>query len=208
MNRIGLTAFLIECQHEVQAQKGGMFDHLVYAHCRWEDVPPLVRIVVWCDPAVTESDDSDAYGIQADGISVIGTIYRLWSWEDRTSPEDALERAIRKGLELKAEYVGVETDQGGDTWEVVYRSAARNLGVTPPPFKSVKAEAGYGPKVHRGSQMLSGYERGEVIHVRGTHETLERALNRFPKFKPFDLFDASVWSYLDLKAPNDSGVSF
>src|SRR5262245_37459112 len=176
MNRIGLTAFLIECQHEVQAQKGGMFDHLVYAHCRWEDVPPLVRIVAWYDPAVTESDDSDAYGIQADGVSVMGTIYRLWSWEDCTSPEDALKRAICKALELKAEAVGVETDQGGETWESVYREAARNLGVTPRPFRSAKAGAGHGPKVHRASQMLADYERGRIVHVVGTHEILERAL--------------------------------
>jgi hypothetical protein len=208
MNRIGLTTFLIECQHEATQQKGGMFDHLVYQHCRWEDVPPLVRIVVWCDPAVTESDDSDAYGIQADGVSVMGTIYRLWSWEDRTSPEDALKRAIRKALELKAEAVGVETDQGGETWESVYREAARNLGVTPPPFRSARAGAGHGPKVHRASQMLADYERGRIVHVVGTHEILERALNRFPKFKPFDLTDAAYWSWEDLRQPNDSGVSF
>jgi phage terminase large subunit-like protein len=208
MDPIGLSAFRIECQHEATNQRGGMFDHLTYQHCDWEDLPRLVRVVIWCDPAVTATDDSDCYGIQADGVSEMGRVYRLWSWEDRTSPEDALERAIRKCGELQAESVGIETDQGGDTWQSVFSAAARNLGVTPPPFRSVKAGAGFGSKVHRANQMLSGYERGQVIHVRGTHDILERALNRFPKFKPFDLLDASVWSYLDLAGINDSGISF
>jgi hypothetical protein len=46
--------------------------------------------------------------------------------------------------------------------------------------------------------MLSAYERGQFVHVIGTHETLERALRRFPKTKPFDLTDASFWSWHDL----------
>jgi hypothetical protein len=34
--------------------------------------------------------------------------------------------------------------------------------------------------------------------VRGTHATLERALNRFPKTKPLDLVDVAYWSWQDL----------
>jgi hypothetical protein len=53
LNTIGLTNFLVECQHLAEQQKGGMFDHLTYAHVDWEDMPRLLRVVVWCDPAVT-----------------------------------------------------------------------------------------------------------------------------------------------------------
>jgi hypothetical protein len=208
MDTIGLTAFRIECQHEATNQRGGMFDHLEFQHCTWDDVPPLVRIVGYVDPAVTNTDDSDAYGIHFDGISVIGTIYRLWSWEDRTSPEDALRRAITKGLELKAECCGVESDQGGDLWEVMYHEVGKSMGITPPQFRSRKAGAGYGPKVHRASQMLADYERAKIVHVVGTHEVLERALRRFPKFKPLDLVDASWHAWFELRQPSDSGVSF
>ena len=208
MNTIGLSAFPKEAQHEVEDPPGGMFNHLTFLHCTWDELPALVRIVVWLDPAVTDTDESDSQGIQADGLGVNGKIYRLWSWEDRTSPQDAMVRALRKAVELKAEAVGVETDQGGDTWESVYREAARGLELSEPPwFKHDKAGAGHGPKVHRASLMLASYERGEIIHVLGTHDILERALNRFPKIKPFDLVDAGFWSWKDLRNSFDSGVS-
>lgn len=203
----GLSAFLAEAQHEVDAPPGGMFDHLVYRRCRWADVPwgAIVRSTVWVDPAVTATDNSDAMGIQADALAEGGTIYRLWSWESVTTPEDALRRAILKAVEVGSLTVGVETDQGGDTWRSVYQRAVDGLvesgevdASKAPAFTSDKAGAGHGPKVHRASQMLTDYERGRFVHVTGTHETLERALRRFPKTKPFDLTDAAYWSWYDL----------
>jgi phage terminase large subunit-like protein len=184
-----------------------MFDHLDFRRCTRAEVPDLVRTVVWVDPAVTDTDDSDSQGIQASGVAADHTIYQLWSWEARTSPQDALERAILKAVELKAEAVGVETDQGGDTWQVVYHAAVRKLIESgaipshrlPPPFRAEKAGAGHGPKVHRAGQMLADYEKGQVVHVLGTHAALERALRRFPKAKPFDLADAAYWCWWDLR---------
>jgi hypothetical protein len=97
INEWGLSAFLSEAQHDVQEAGGGMFDHLDYRHCAHAAVPALVRTTVWCDPAVTDTDESDSHGIQADGIAADGTIYRLWSWEGRTSPEDAQGREVDPG---------------------------------------------------------------------------------------------------------------
>ena len=202
----GLTSFRAERQQEVTEPPGGMYDHLDFRHASWEELPDLVRIVVWVDPAVTDTDDSDAHGIQADGLGPDGTIYRLWSWEDRTSPTDALQRAIRIAVRLGAEAVGVETDQGGDTWQPTYREAARELLLGEemraeqiPPFRAAKAGAGHGSKVHRSSQMLADYERGQIVHVVGTHDALERSLRRFPKSKPLDLADAAYWAWYDLR---------
>lgn len=203
----GLSAFLQEAQHEVTVPPGGMFNHLDYRHCTWDQLPGLVRIVVWVDPAVTATDQSDSMGIQADGIAEDGLIYRLWSWEQITSPEDALRRAILKAVALKAESVGVETDQGGDLWHPVYDRSWEKLveegevasGTRKPQFKENKAGSGYGPKAHRASLMLTDYEVGRIIHVMGTHAVLERALNRFPRTKPFDLVDAGFWSWNDLR---------
>ncbi len=141
INDWGLTAFLQEAQHEVDEPDGGMYSHLVYRRCRWADVPPLVRICVWCDPAVTNTDNSDCHGIQADGISADGTIYRLFSWEQRTTPQDVLRRAILKAIELGAQIIGVETDQGGDTWQSVYYEAWRKLAEDTAEYKRLLAEA-------------------------------------------------------------------
>lgn len=214
LDAMGITAFLAEKQHQVEAPAGGMFDHLTFRHCRWEDVPDLVRVVVWVDPAVTNTDQSDAHGIQADGIAPDKTIYRLYSWEDRTTPSDSMQRAIRKAVELKASHVGVETDQGGDTWRSTYREAADALVTTGaimrsqvPRFTSAKAGAGHGPKAHRAGQMLAAYERGSIVHVTGTHQALEKALRRFPKTKPLDLVDAAYWSWFDLAGPRSGAWS-
>lgn len=209
----GYSAWLQEAQHEVDAPAGGIWDHIEFQHCDWVDVPDLVRGCIWVDPAVTSTDQSDAMGIQADGIDEDGKVYRLFSWEQVTSPEDALQRAILKALELGFTTVGVETDQGGDTWYSVYCRAWEQLlksGRVPedtiqPGFRSEKAGAGYGSKVERNQRMLQDYEHGRIIHVRGTHRALERALKRFPLTKPFDLVDAAFWSWNDLRA---TGVLF
>lgn len=205
LTNVGLSAFLSEYQHETEPPAGGMFDHLVYRRCAPEDVPELVFVSVWVDPAVTDTDQSDSQGIQADGLGTDGVIYRLWSWERRTSPLDAIKRALRKGHELGATVVGVETDQGGDTWQSVFREAkaalvAEGLDVAHIRFASEKAGAGHGPKAARAAKMLADYERGgHIVHVEGTHMVLERALRRFPILKPFDLVDASYWSWLYVK---------
>lgn len=205
----GLSAFRAEAQHEITDPPGGMFDHLEFRHCAWDAVPwsKIIRSAVWVDPAVTTTDNSDSMGIQADALAEDGTIYRLWSWEQVTTPEDALRRAILKAVEVGSGTVGVETDQGGDTWQSVFWRALERLiedGTIArdkaPGFVSDKAGAGHGPKVHRASQMLTDYERGRLVHVLGTHETLERALRRFPKTKPFDLTDAAYWSWYDLSS--------
>lgn len=212
MDDMGLTAFLAEKQHEVEPPAGGMFDHLTFQRCTWDDAPDLVRTVVWVDPAVTNTDQSDAHGIQADGIAGNGHIYRLFSWEARTTPEDVLRRAILKAVELGADHVGVETDQGGDTWRSTYREAARalieeNRITQTPRFTSAKAGSIKGTKAERAGKMLAAYERGTITHVTGTHEALERALRRFPKTKPYDLVDASFWSWYDLAGPKSGAWS-
>lgn len=228
----GITAFLKEAQHEVEAPPGGIWDHIEFRHCSWDEIPDLVRGCVWVDPAVTATDESDAMGIQVDGIAEDGTIYRLYSWEDVTSPEDALRRAITKCLELGFTTVGVETDQGGDVWRPAYArvwdvlvedgeiwnvlvragairgdemdgvdeadvsSRMQDLMTSfMPEFREAKAGAGYGSKVARNQQMLVDYEHGRVVHARGQHQALEKALRRFPKTKPLDLADAAFWGW-------------
>lgn len=253
MNDWGLTAFLQEAQHEVEEQDGGIYSHLEYRRCNWDEVPDLVRIVVWCDPAVTNTDQSDSQGIQTDGIAADDTIYRLYSWEQRDTPEHTIKRAILKAFELGADTIGFETDQGGDLWKTTYQEilerlidyswlkligeslpdlpdldlriidiiasknplndaiikdemTVENLGaikdkwfitIIEPAFASEKAGS-IGSKIHRANLQLAEYEKGRFVHVRGTHRVLEKALNRFPATKPFDLHDASFWGAWDL----------
>lgn len=209
----GISAFLKERQHEVEGDAGGLFTRIPFYHCMPDEVPQLVRIVVAVDPAVTDTRRSDSHGLCADGIAVDGTIYRLWAWEGRTSPTDSLSRALLKAVDLGADAVIVETDQGGDAWKSVYREswdilvAAGKIpeGATRPPFRNEKAGS-IGSKTHRANMMLADYERPRrIIHVMNSSTAvLEKALRRFPIRKPFDLADAAFWSWYALRRPQPS----
>ena len=212
LNDIGLTAFLAECQHATVSLAGGMFDHIDWSglHVTEAELPAMRRVAVWVDPAVTSSDQSDCQGIQCDGLGSDGLLYRLFSWEGRTTPLDAVKRAVRAGLEWGADTVGIESDQGGDTWRSVYHQACEELRAAgeltglAPRFASAKAGAGHGSKATRAQRMLVDYERNRVRHLLGTHQTLELSLIRFPKSKPFDLVDAAYWSWHDLAGKGSS----
>jgi hypothetical protein len=208
MNDIGLSAFLAECQHETKPPEGDIFSHLTFIRVAHDDVPKLRRAVVWVDPAVTTTDASDSMGIQVDGLGIDDKIYRLFSWENRSTPYRAIHLAVEKALEYGADTVGVETNQGGDLWKVVFdqvvediRSERGDSHMKMPRYRQEKATADLGSKITRAERMLVDYERGLFVHVEGTHHALELALRRFPKVKPFDLVDAAYWSWAFLAGP-------
>lgn len=217
LNLLGLTAFLIEAQHLEADLSGGMFDHLDFSAdsiltCTEAQVPELVHIGCWVDPAVSATDRSDSCALVIDGLGVDGHYYRLWSWERIATPTVALKTALRTAIEHGIQYrprslvVGVETDQGGITWEVVYREALRELmeedpelfaqeGARVPRYESAKAGSTQMGKIERASLMQADYELKRFRHVYGRMNALEGGLKRFPKFKPFDCVDASFWSW-------------
>lgn len=189
----GLTAFLVEAQHEVSAPPGGMYDRVSFTRRSWSELPDLIRSVTWVDPAVTDTDQSDSHAYCTDALGVDGAVYRLESWEGRTSPEDSIRRAILSALRHGCQSFGVETDQGGDTWRSVVDQAwqrlvaertevqfpdevRRVLDRDRPMFKQDKAGSlkkegrgiGQPSKAARGARMLADYERpGRIVHVIG-----------------------------------------
>lgn len=179
----GLTSFLAERQHDVTARPGGLFDHVQFVRKCRDEAPDLVSIQVWVDPAVTDRDDSDSHGISAGGIDEHGRVWILYAWERRTSPEDSLRRAWLIAYALGADTLGIETDQGGDTWLSVARESLRTLleqGLIPkrwtaPRLLSERAGS-VGSKIHRGGQLLAAYQQDGVWHVTGEHARLEALL--------------------------------
>ena len=220
VDTFGLTAFKSEAQHEVEAPSGGMYHDDLWCYATWDQLQAaggLVRASVWVDPAVTNTDRSDCQAIQCDGLGVDGRLYRLFSWEQRSSPRQAIKKAFSVARRFGATKIGVETDQGGDTWRDTFEMAWQELLADPsegwpagqprPEFDESKAGAGAGPKAERSARMLADYERPgrRIVHVTtipegaaGTHVVLERGLKRFPKTKPFDLADAAYWSWDEL----------
>ena len=200
----GLSAFLSESQHEIN-DDDSLFGHVVWQHIGADELPEFYRVICVVDPAVTSTDKSDSHGIQVSAVDENGTIYHLYSWEGITSPEDSLKKAINASLQWGADTVYVETNQGGDAWRYIYNSVAARMGVPHhelPGFDEVKASSAVGGKVERASVMLADYERGNIMHLIGTHSTLETALRRFPMSKPYDLTDAAVWAHRILTGAN------
>lgn len=209
----GITAFLSERQHSTEPPAGGMFDHLDFDRIEVVPgaVPELVRVVTWVDPAVTNTDDSDSQGIACFGHGIDNRAYLLHADERRDSPLGTICRAMRVALAHGGLTVGIETDQGGDTWSSVFREAAELVASGKDgavPMREARrlvmdwAKAGMTqvPKAARAQRVLlaNGYERDRIRHVIGTAHVARRALRRFPKTKPLDLVDCMVWGFRDL----------
>lgn len=201
INNWGYTAFLKEAQHAVEIT-GGMFEHIEFVRCSMDEVPELIRTVCWVDPAISAVDGSSCQAIQIDGLGTDGRIYRLYSHESNKSPLETLKKAILEAKRFNCETIGIESNQGGDLWYTTYELARTSLDLNEeeaPGYIAEKASSGTGGKVERASRMLTDYENGTIVHVNTpTLGILESALKRFPIAKPFDLVDASVWSWSDL----------
>lgn len=213
INEWGPTTFRIESQHEVHLVEGGMYQFITYSHIDRSEVPELLATVCAVDPAVTDNDNSDCQAIQIDSLGVDDKIYRRYSFEGRESPGEVMIRAIVKTVELGADSIVFETDQGGDLWQESFERTWDELVADPdyptitpatiqPDFIAARAGS-IGSKKHRGMIQLREYEAGRFVHVRGTSHILENALGRVFKRKPFDLHDAGFWSqyYLIEDAP-------
>lgn len=217
----GLSAYLREAQHEVE-KKDGLWSHIPFQHISYDNLPVFEEVAVWIDPAISSTEHSNSQGISVGGRTTDKKLIGLKWWEGITSPLKAMIMAIKWGYEWGAIHIGVETDQGGDTWESVYKEACKvvkeeleeewklfNDDQPVPEFKlpkftSDKASArdektglSKGNKMERNQRMLTDYEHGKVLHMIGTHTIIEKALNRVPD-DPWDLSDSHWWLWYDL----------
>lgn len=203
MNEIGADTFIEEKQHEVMNVQGSLYEGLDLNALLvpFPELDTLEDIHVWVDPAVTDTDNSDSNGIRAGGRLPGGRVIGLYSWEGRDTVERMMERAILKAVELRASTLGVETNQGGDTWITVFNAVWQRLTtegkLTPaapkPRFQQVKASTATGGKRERWQLARAARERGEYVEAIGTHEVLFKALQRLPERKPYDLADVDEW---------------
>ncbi len=210
LNDIGPDSFIREKQNDVASMTGSLYEGFdLDALLRpFPELDDLEDVHVWIDPAVTDTKSSDSNGIRAGGRLLTGQVIGLYSWEGRDGVDGTMRRALLKAVELRASTVGVETNQGGDTWATVFRATwdalvAEGLipGDTPRPrFEQVKASSGTGGKRERWQLAKAARERGEYLEAVGTHEVLFRTLRRLPENKPYDLADVDEWLRQGLRA--------
>jgi predicted phage terminase large subunit-like protein len=163
-----------------------------------DDPPPMGRIVVALDPAVTNASGSDETGIIVAGIGQDNRGYVLADESGRFRPEEWARRAISLLDTYSADAIVAETNQGGDMVEALIRAEARGRVI---PVRKVTATRA---KHVRAEPVAALYEQGKVRHTRPFPElddqlcqfTIDLDRNKVG-YSP-DRVDALVWAFTDL----------
>ena len=137
--------------------------------CRVKDHPPLARIVVAVDPAVTSAEDSDEWGIVVAGRSETGVGYVLEDASGKFDPATAARVILSLYDRHKASSIVAETNQGGDLVQSVLKAEANGRIFH---FKGVHAKRG---KFLRAEPIAALYTRDRVRHV-GPFNKLENQM--------------------------------
>ena len=166
-----------------------------------DQIPPMVRVVVGIDPAVTSGEDSDFTGIITAGVSADGHYYILSDDTIKASP-DAWARKAVSSFELhKADRIIAETNNGGDLVVHLLRQVNPNI-----PVKKVTATRG---KAVRAEPIASLYEQGRVHHTQYFSELEDQMCEWEPgvsKESP-DRMDALVWALTELSEGSNTLTS-
>lgn len=158
-----------------------------------KDVPPLIRVVVAIDPAITSGDSSNETGIIVAGMDAKQRGYILEDATLRGSPDQWGRRAVSMYRKYEADIIVGETNQGGD----MVGNTIRTIDPTVP-FQKVTASRG---KYVRAEEASALYEQGRIVHI-GIFPDLEdqmiaftpeSAAVRLPGESP-DRVDALVWA--------------
>lgn len=159
---------------------------------RVQDIPPLYRVVVAIDPAVTANEDSDETGIIAAGIGYNEHVYVLADGSLRASPNDWARAACRLLLRWDADRIVAEVNNGGDMVETTIRAVLASI-----PYRGVRASRG---KAVRAEPVSALYEQRRVHHVGSFPDLEEQMCGYVPGISDDspDRMDALVWAVYDL----------
>ena len=170
---------------------GALWNHAIIEENRMQEAPPLDRIVVAIDPAVTNRDESDETGIVVAGMAG-SHFYVLADSSAKDSPEGWARTAIKQYLTYQADRIIGEVNNGGDLVESVLRMVDPNV-----PFKAVVASRG---KRMRAEPIAALYEQGRVHHIGGFPTMEDQMVSFIPGVtkKSPDRVDALVWALTEL----------
>ena len=170
----------------------GLDDHRV------RTAPPLRRIVVAVDPAVTSGENANETGIIACGLGQDGHGYVLDDDSGIYQPDEMGRRVVAMFRKWDADKVVIEVNNGGELFRSILRAVAANL-----PIQEVRASRG---KFVRAEPISAIYEQGRVHHV-GTMAVLEDQMTVFTAdradmtdrgYDSPDRVDALVWGMTSL----------
>ena len=174
--------------------EGALWKHSMIDAYRVNSVPPLQRVVIGVDPAVSSKSGSDETGIVACGKSADGEYYVLTDASMQGSPLAWAQAVCAVYEKHKADRVIAEANNGGDLIVANLRRAAPEIAC-----KTVHASRG---KFTRAEPIAALYEQGKVHHVNVFDELEEQMCSYNPataKSSP-DRMDALVWALTELSA--------
>ncbi len=154
--------------------------------------PPMKRIVVAIDPAVTAKEESNLTGIVCAGLGEDGRGYILSDSSARYSPDAWARKALAQYDSLKADRIIAEGNQGGDLVRHTISTQRPNAPIT-----IVHAKQG---KSARAEPIAALYEQGRISHV-GTFPDLEDQMCTWEPLGDMpspDRIDAMVWAFTAL----------
>ncbi|MBT8152547.1 terminase family protein [Epibacterium ulvae] len=162
--------------------------------------PPLNRVVVAVDPAVSHHENSDACGILVVGAVTDGgpKDWRGYVLADHTvtgaSPLEWATAAVRAAEVHNADRIVAEVNQGGALVETVLRQVDALV-----PFKPRHARKG---KSARAEPVAALYEQGKIRHLPGLQALEDQMCQMTPQGyqgqgSP-DRLDALVWALTEL----------
>jgi len=161
-----------------------------------KNLPPLVRVVIGVDPAITNNSRSDHVGIVVVGLGIDGHVYVLADLSCKASPGQWASLIIKAYREFGADKCIVETNRGGDllahTLRIMDADAILNIdeinSQEDKPGRAEPVSALYSQKVRRA-------------HHVGTMKLLEDEMTdwdpRISKYSP-NRIDALVFAVVEL----------
>lgn len=186
--RLGRQELNAELLEDAQ---GALWTRELIEKGRRDTLPPMRRIVVALDPAVSVSENADETGIIVAGLGTDDHGYVLEDASGKYSPIEWARRAIALYHKHGADRIVAEANQGGLMVETTVRTVDANVS-----FKAVHASRG---KITRAEPIAALFEQFR-IHLVGVSPELEDQLCTFEaghQGSP-DRFDAMVWAFTEL----------
>ncbi len=161
---------------------------------RQQDHPPLERMVIAIDPAMSNSPDSAETGIIVAGLGEDGRGYVLEDLSLHGSPAEWSKVAVDAYNHYLADCIIAEVNNGGDLVGYALRSTDSLVNL-----KNVHAHRN---KATRAQPIAALYEQGRISHIGSNLATLEHQLCTYiphctQQSSP-DRLDALVWAITDL----------
>ena len=196
--RLGRQELNAELLEDVQ---GALWTRDLLEEGRREKAPPMRRIVVAIDPAVSVSENSDETGIIVAGLGTDDHGYLIEDASGKLSPIEWARRAVALYHKHGADRIVAEANQGGLMVETTIRTVDQNVS-----FKGVHASRG---KITRAEPIAALFEQFR-IHLVGAFPELEDQLCTFEAGLPGspDRLDAMVWTFTELMVDKPGSTGF